>query len=107
VELEGRQLDVQAQEQDLRVLGTWGACEGPPDLPTHRWSLRPADLRHLDRSKMRSYVASVGVGTVFASLAQPYQPVSNPLAELFHRIKHEFDPTERLNPGRRPVGRYR
>jgi glycolate oxidase FAD binding subunit len=107
VELEGHQLDVQAQEQDLRALGAWGACDGPPDLPTHRWSLRPADLRHLDRSEMGPYIASVGVGTVFATVAQPARSVAKPLADLSQRIKHEFDPTERLNPGRSPVGRYR
>jgi glycolate oxidase FAD binding subunit len=107
VELEGHQLDVHAQERDLRALGTWRACEGPPELPSHRWSLRPADLRHLDRSEMGPYVASVGVGTVFATVAQPSRHVAEPLAELSQRFKHEFDPTERLNPGRSPVGRYR
>lgn len=107
VELEGHQLDVRAQEQDLGAIGTWRSCEGPPELPTHRWSLRPTDLRRLDCSEMGPYVASVGVGTVFATVAQPYRHVAKPLAELFDRIKHEFDPTERLNPGRSPVGRYR
>ena len=107
VHLEGHQLDVQAQEQDLIALGTWATCEGPPHLPTHRWSLQPTDLRRLDSSEMGPFVASIGVGTVFATVAQLPQQVAKPLDELCQRIKHEFDPTERLNPGRSPVGRYR
>jgi glycolate oxidase FAD binding subunit len=107
VELEGHRADVRAQELAITTLGTWVACEGPPELPTHRWSLRPQDLRHLDRGDMGPFVACVAVGTVFATTAQPQRHVGAPLADLSKRVKREFDPTERLNPGRSPIGRYR
>lgn len=107
LELEGHRADVQSQEHALMAIGKWTTCEGPPALPVHRWSLRPQELRLLDRGEMGPFVASVGVGTVFAAMAQAARHVATPLAELSRRIKREFDPTERLNPGRSPVGRYR
>jgi glycolate oxidase FAD binding subunit len=107
VELEGHGADVRTQVLALRTLATWEECEGPPELPVLRWSLRPQDLRHLDGGDVGPFVACVSVGTVFATKAQPPRDVAAPLADLSTRVKREFDPTERLNPGRSPVGRYR
>jgi FAD/FMN-containing dehydrogenase len=107
VELEGHPADVRASEQALAAIGTWAPCDAPGELPAHRWSLRPADLRHLDRNDLGPFLASVAVGTVFATVPQPPRHLSPPLVELARRAKREFDPTERLNPGRSPVERYR
>ncbi len=71
--------------------------EGPPPLPTGgRASLPPGELRHLTGP----FVAEVGVGIVH--LERPAAPVGIDLAaaELHRRLKAEFDPTGRLNPGR-------
>jgi len=106
VELEGHHTDVRASGLALNAIGTWAPCDGPPTLPAHRWSLRPSELRLLDRGNIGPYVASVGVGTVFATVPQPPRFVEAPLTELCHRIKREFDPTARLNPGRSAVGRH-
>lgn len=110
VELEGYAADVEADRRTLvtasggRVL--FDECEGPPSLPEHRWSLRPGDLRDLGASsgaELGAFVAVVGVGTVFASRAQPPRAAAPVLAALSARVKHEFDPTGRLSPGRSVV----
>lgn len=105
VQLEGHRLDVETQRQSLMTFATWTVCEEPPALPAHRWSLRPPDLHHLDPRMTGPFVASVAVGTVFASQVQPPRDVAPQLVELTRRLKCEFDPSGRLNPGRSPSGR--
>ncbi|MDA8310967.1 MAG: FAD-binding protein [Actinomycetota bacterium] len=106
VQLEGHAADVEAERRGLAgdpaVGGDWQECERGPVLPPHRWSLRPSELRCVDGSQLGEFVASVGVGTVFASLPAPARPQAAALGALAGRIKHEFDPTGRLNPGRSP-----
>jgi glycolate oxidase FAD binding subunit len=103
VELEGYAADVQAQQHALASIGHWVETGGPPELPTHRWSLRPSDLRHLDQYPLGPFVASVGAGTVFASVPQPFQASLPTIIALGERVKYQFDPTKRLNPGRSAV----
>lgn len=100
VELEGHGADVDANLRALERVGEWGEAAGPPPLPPHRWSLPPAGLRTLDREALGDWVASIGVGTVWASRPQPPAEVPAPLAALAQRVKDGFDPTGRLAPGR-------
>jgi FAD/FMN-containing dehydrogenase len=101
VRLEGHGVDVDAQARALAALGRWDDVDGGgPALPPHRWSLRPSELRSLDPAAVGSFVASIGVGLVHASVPQRRPGPEPALVALAQRIKHEFDPTGRLNPGR-------
>ncbi len=96
--LEGHPADVDSEAEAMAKVADFTEVAGPPELPPYRWSLPPADLRQLTGT----YVASIGVGTVFADGPQP-TPKPNPVAQtVAQRIKHQFDPTGRLNPGRNP-----
>jgi len=57
-------------------------------------------LRTLDRDALGDWVASIGVGTVWATNPQPAGEVPGPLGALAWRVKDGFDPTGRLAPGR-------
>jgi FAD/FMN-containing dehydrogenase len=100
VELEGYAADVQTQQDALGSIGHWAEAAAAPELPAHRWSLRPSDLRHLERYALGPFVASVGAGTVFASVPQPLRAASPATLALAERVKQQFDPTKRLSPGR-------
>lgn len=101
VHLEGHAGDVAAQAAVASRLAPFAEVDGPPALPPHRWSLEPGALRGL-RGR---FVASVGVGLVFREEPQP--PVAPDAASrtVAERMKQEFDPTGRLNPGRDPARR--
>ena len=90
--LEGHRDDVAraATEADLVE------AAGPPSLPTGgRWSIPPSALRSLGGT----FVAELGVGVVHHADPPPPAPVDEAVRELNRRIKHNFDPTHRLNPG--------
>lgn len=99
--LEGHRADVADAAGALARLGDWVEVEGPPALGPHRWSLEPsaaAALRTTDT--LGPWVASVGVGTVWAAQPQPRREAPAALAALRARVKSAFDPGGRLNPGR-------
>jgi len=98
--LEGHAVDVADQLQALNRIGKFSEANGEPDLPAHRWSLTPADLRNVTRHDTGSFVASIGVGIVFAEKPQPQREVSATTRTVSERLKAIFDPTGRLNPGR-------
>jgi FAD/FMN-containing dehydrogenase len=100
--LEGHPDDVAAQA----ALTGLADVDGPPELPPHRWSLRPSELAALttrpDTATGR-FVAEVGVGVVHAERPPRPPAVDHRVVELHRRIKAVFDPTGRLNPARDPL----
>jgi glycolate oxidase FAD binding subunit len=104
VEIEGHPDDVDAERFRLGTVGSWDEASDWPELPPQRWSLAPGDLRKLDPSNLGRFVASIGVGTLYADQPQPSAPVPSELARLHARVKEQFDPMGRLNPGRVVLG---
>ncbi len=98
--LEGHEDDRSAEARDLGLQ----PCAGPPELPTGgRRSLPPGDLRTtMERSGAApgEFVAEVGVGIVHTRIPSPPHAVPEPVRLLHARVKHAFDPANRLNPGR-------
>ena len=47
----------------------------------------------------------IGVGLAFCDVAQPPRAVTPPIRALHERMKANFDPRGRLNPGRDPLDR--
>lgn len=73
---------------------------GPPELPSaHRWSVAPSKLRDALASSTGPFVAEMGVGVVHHTQAGPESAPDAPTESLHQRIKAQFDPSGRLNPG--------
>lgn len=103
VQLEGHAPDVEAETNRLRTVASFEPTDAPPPLPANRWSLAPAALRTLGTgqgSETGSFLAGVGTGLVFAERAQPARTMDPVVALINERMKQQFDPTGRLNPGR-------
>lgn len=97
VELEGHGDDVASQLDMLRSMGDVLIGAALPELPSNRWSMRPSAIG--DLAGGAGFVASVGVGTVWTTAPPPQRPVDPAVAEVSRRVKEQFDPTGRLNPG--------
>jgi FAD/FMN-containing dehydrogenase len=96
--LDGHPDDVAAQVR----LGDLRPVDGPPVLPPHRRSMPPSELVTLAGHQPGSFVAEIGVGIVHhvdRSFRCPSSTIDPAVADLHARIKSEFDPTGRLNPG--------
>jgi FAD/FMN-containing dehydrogenase len=99
IHCEGHPGDVAADALAMAGEG-FRPTDDAPDLPGHRWSLTPAALADLDPVVVGAFVAEVGVGTVHGDRPQPAPHLDPVAVELNQRIKQQFDPTGRLNPGR-------
>jgi len=93
--LEGHPTDVREQAASNGLV----EADGPPPLPAHRHSMRPAELRDLTGG----FVAEIGVGLVHRPEPAPLRAPSEAIVTLHRRLKESFDPTGRLNPGRDPL----
>ncbi len=109
--LEGHEPDVDAEQITLAGVGSFVPVDSDPAtgvpvaLPPNRWSLAPGDLVDLDGSATGAFVAAVGVGLVLAERPQPPRRLAPAVAAVAERLKQNFDPTGRLNPGRNPADR--
>ncbi|HEY7625542.1 MAG TPA: FAD-binding protein [Ilumatobacteraceae bacterium] len=91
--LEGHPADVASQAARCAL----AECDGPPDLPAgSRRSVPPAEIVTLTGR----FVVEVGVGVVHHAEPTPVPAPREPsVTKLARRIKAEFDPDGRLNPG--------
>lgn len=94
-------------ESDLSALGALGSFRpaSVPDLPPHRWSRTPSQALTVDGEHAGEFVCEVGVGLVHADRSDRVHPRAAGVEAIETRIKTRFDPTGRLNPGRRPGAR--
>jgi FAD/FMN-containing dehydrogenase len=102
--LEGHPADV-ADQADAVLGPAFAEVAGPPALPLgERVSTRPGELPRL-RGAEGGWLAEVGVGTVHTAepgLVRGTAASGVGTADLQAALKARFDPTGRLNPGRRP-----
>lgn len=105
IELEDHADAVDAEQARLADLADVEEVDGPPQLPAHRWSRPPSALRDTSSFGDGDWIASIGVGTVWASVPQPAATLDPVVAALSARIKEQFDVGGRLNPGRTPGAR--
>jgi FAD/FMN-containing dehydrogenase len=95
--LEGHERDVAEQAAATSLL----ACDGPPSLPACRRAVAPSEQVAIGRRLGAGrFVAEVGVGvmhTEFDVVTVP--PTSSAVRALSSRVKRQFDPHGRLNPG--------
>jgi glycolate oxidase FAD binding subunit len=92
--LEGNEHDVVAQAAAHGL----DAGEPPSAMPDGgRWSVRPSEIAGLPGTG--EFVAEIGIGIVHHVSPPPIAQVDPAVVELHRRIKHEFDPAGRMNPG--------
>lgn len=98
VHLEGHESDVGTEAELALSLGC-GPTDGPPSLPAHR--VPTGELKADGFSG--SYVVQVGTGSAYISEPFPLPETDPAVVALHQRLKAEFDPGGRLNPGRDPL----
>ena len=101
VHLEGHGPDIDAEHRRLSGLGGFSEVDGPPPAPDHRWSVSASDALLLPGSTDGDVLVAVGAGLAWADRPQPPRPVDPGVEALSARVKQNFDPSARLNPGRK------
>jgi FAD/FMN-containing dehydrogenase len=92
--LEGHADDVRTQASEVGLV----PGDPPPVMPSGgRWSLAPHRLGELRGTG--AFVAEIGVGVVHHEHPAPAREADPAVVDLHRRIKHQFDPDGRLNPG--------
>lgn len=99
--LEGHGPDIDADTAVLHGVAGFAEVDGPPPLPAHRWSQSPSAVLDLPAATEGRAVVAVGVGLAWCDEPQPPRPVPDGVDAVAARLKHNFDPTGRLNPGRK------
>ena len=90
--LEGHPADLAQQSAHAGLIPT----DTPPHLPTgSRRSVRPSEVF----SQAGTFIAEVGVGIVHHADPAPARERESGVEQIAARIKREFDPEGRLNPG--------
>jgi len=99
VHLEGHGPDLEHEAAVLHDLSGFVEVEGAPALPPHRWSI-PASEASTVPAGAGASVMAIGSGLAWGEHPQPGRPIEPGVAALSARVKHNFDPSGRLNPGR-------
>jgi FAD/FMN-containing dehydrogenase len=100
VMLFGHEVAVDADRARLQAFGAFEEAAEPITPAGHRWSLAPSALAELDVHETGSFVAEIGIGVVHAEHPQPPSGMAAGVHLIHERMKAEFDPTGRFNPGR-------
>jgi FAD/FMN-containing dehydrogenase len=91
--LEGDERDIEGQVAPLALVPAAGA---PPVPSGGRWSIPPGSFRELTGD----FIVEIGVGVVHhAESTLPPRRLDPAVVSLHRRIKEQFDPSGRLNPG--------
>lgn len=96
--LEGHESDVEAEAGVARSLGC-ETVDGPPPVPEYRV---PAGAIEAQEFGGR-YLVQVGTGLAYVSEPEPLPDPDPAVVALHRRLKEQFDPQGRLNPGRDPL----
>ena len=96
VMLEGHCDDVAAQAAQFDLVGS----DGPPPMPPQRRLVPISEQQSVCRGlEVGSFVAELGVGVVHFAAAVPALAPQPGVVAVNARVKHQFDPAGRLNPG--------
>ncbi|MXZ84377.1 MAG: FAD-binding protein [Acidimicrobiia bacterium] len=98
VHLEGHESDVESEAELARSLGC-NPTDGPPSLPAHRVPTAALEAGRL----FDSYLVQFGTGSAYVHEPFPLPEPDPAVVALHRRLKAEFDPRGRLNPGRDPL----